>query len=309
MSRITLLGPQDPDSNIHEALADLPADLPLVSITAGWREREGEIEALAHAVKRPVTDLRLYARANSVFAADSAFHTAINERQEQLKEQQRLYRMRLQHLVTSAYEMLGAETPSADMLHVEQRAAIAQMRTLDRHHLRRVTQIHGRFAQAWKPWERSAMRAQLDAVEEAVRGAGAILIAGGHVAVLLNRMRLFGVDDLLQGRRIIAWSGGAMALSQSVVLYHDRAPEGRRKPEVLGAGLGQVPGIVALPGAAQRLEREDRHWLALYARRFSPSKCITLNPGALLQFDEGRLTRADEATRISLQGRLKQVRA
>ena len=146
-------------------------------------------------------------------------------------------------------------------------------------------------------------------MEETVKGAGAILIAGGHVAVLLNRMRLFGIDKLLHDRRVIAWSGGAMALCQNIVLYHDHAPEGRRKPEVLGAGLEKVPGIVALPGAAQRLEREDRHWLALYARRFSPSKCITLNPGVLLQFDDGRLTRADEATRISLRGRMKQVRA
>lgn len=308
MTGITLLGPQEPESNIQDALTDIPEGAPLVCITAGWREREGEIDELARAVGRPLTDLRLYSRATSVFASDGAFHAAISERQEMLKEQQRLYRMRLQHLVSSAYEMLQADTPHSDILHVEQRAAIAQMRTLDRHHQRRVAQIHARFDQAWRPWERSGMRVQLDAVENIIQSAAAVLIAGGHVAVLLNRMRLFGVDALLEGRRIIAWSAGAMALGQQVVLYHDYAPEGRRTPEVLGAGLAQVGSLVALPAAKTRLERGDREWLSLYARRFSPAKCVALNRGALLHFEEGRLTRASEATRISIQGTMKQVK-
>ncbi|MEM9057132.1 MAG: Type 1 glutamine amidotransferase-like domain-containing protein [Pseudomonadota bacterium] len=308
MAQVTLLGPQEPDSNIQDALTDVPADAPVVSITAGWREREGEIDALARAVERPLTDLRLYTRANSVFAADEALHAAISERQERLKEQQRLYRMRLQHLASSAYEMLGADSTSSEALHVEQRAAISQMRTLDRHHLRRVTQLQARFDQHWTPWERPALRAQLEAVEDIVKSAAAILIAGGHIAVLLNRLRLFGVDSLLRGRRIIAWSAGAMALCQHVVLYHDYAPEGRRKPEVLGNGLGLVSGIVPLSAAAQRLERDDRLWLSLYARRFSPAKCVALSSGALLHYEDGRLLRATDATRISLQGRMKLVR-
>src|SRR5437764_598914 len=75
-----------------------------------------------------------------------------------------------------------------------------------------------------------------------IRRTSALAIAGGHVAVLLNRLRLFGILALAEGRTIIAWSAGAMAVSDRIVLFHDSPPQGPGNPEVLGAGLGLFPG-------------------------------------------------------------------
>ncbi len=88
-----------------------------------------------------------------------------------------------------------------------------------------------------------------------------MLIAGGHVAVLLNRMRLFRLGEELAKKPLIAWSAGAMALSERIVLFHHHAPQGRRDAELLDAGLGIVPA--AHPAAAcqnpARLEQPPAH--------------------------------------------------
>ena len=44
MSVQILLGPQTPKSNLTMAIEALTTSGPIVSITAGWRDSEGEIE-------------------------------------------------------------------------------------------------------------------------------------------------------------------------------------------------------------------------------------------------------------------------
>jgi hypothetical protein len=46
------------------------------------------------------------------------------------------------------------------------------------------------------------------------------------VAVLVNRLRLFGLGDLVADKTVFAWSAGAMAVSERVVLFHDDPPQG-----------------------------------------------------------------------------------
>ena len=53
---------------------------------------------------------------------------------------------------------------------------------------------------------------------------GALAIAGGHVGVLLRCLKLFGVSPPAE-LPVVAWSAGAMALTDRVVLYNDH---GRR---------------------------------------------------------------------------------
>ena len=84
----------------------------------------------------------------------------------------------------------------------------------------------------------------------------AIVIAGGHVAVLANRLRLFDIAALAGARPIVAWSAGAMALAERVVLYHDHPPQGAAPAELLDRGLGLVAGVLPLPDAARRLALE-----------------------------------------------------
>ncbi len=132
-----LLGPQRPVRNLAEAIAaaGIP-DGPLAVISAGWQEAEGDIDDVREVVGRPLDDLRLYARADEVFAADEKLAEAYRERQDCLQEQQRLYRQRLRQLALAARQTLRAEADPG-MLAAEQRHAIAQQRALDRHHLKR----------------------------------------------------------------------------------------------------------------------------------------------------------------------------
>ena len=65
----------------------------------------------------------------------------------------------------------------------------------------------------------------------------ALVITGGHVGVLADVLHLFNVAASLRSP-VIAWSAGAMALTDRIVLFYDRAPQGPGHPEVFGSGLG-----------------------------------------------------------------------
>jgi hypothetical protein len=101
------------------------------------------------------------------------------------------------------------------------------------------------------------------------------------VASLLNRMRLFELQALLTSLPrplpVFAWSAGAMAITERVVLFHDSPPQGPGNAEILGEGLGLLPGIVALPHASRRLRLEDPKRVSLFARRFKPDVCVALD--------------------------------
>jgi peptidase E len=129
-----------------------------------------------------------------------------------------------------------------------------------------------------------------------------VLVAGGHVAVLLNRLRLFGFAELARGKPIIAWSAGAMALSDRVVLFHDRPPQGAAHAEILEGGLGLIPGVVALPHAHRRLALEDPERVREFAQRFAPARCLTLEHGSLVRWHAGRVAEARDVKRLARSG-------
>ncbi len=113
-----------------------------------------------------------------------------------------------------------------------------------------------------------------------------LAIAGGHVAILLNRMRLFDLDKKLKGKAVFAWSAGAMAIAERVVLFHHSPPQGYGNTEVLEHGLGLVRGLVLFPHARRRLALDDRRRVALLARRFAPAICVAMADGAWMALDE-----------------------
>jgi len=84
---------------------------------------------------------------------------------------------------------------------------------------------------------------------------------------------------------VIAWSAGAMALTERIVLFHDRSAHGPGHPEVYGAGLSAVRNVVALPYARARLLLDDRPRMAVFSRRFAPARCVLLEAGAWLDTD------------------------
>lgn len=286
-----LLGPQTPHPNLASALETVAFDGPIVSITAGWRDSEGETAEIEADIGQPIEDLRLYHRAEQFFAVETALLELHRARQERLQELQRLYRIRLETAISAARQLLSTQG-DPELLRLEQRAAISQLRALDRHHLRRIAAIHQHFNEQRKTMDIPAATAEREAVWERVQKAGLVLIAGGHVAVLLNRIRLFRLGDLLADKPIVAWSAGAMVLGERIVLFHDNAPQGRHNAEVLDAGLGIVKNLVPLPDAKTRLDWSSRSRMALFARRFAPSRCCTLDFGSMIRTEGGKVTAA-----------------
>jgi len=284
MSTVVFLGPQRFRPTVVDALDGLGLEGPLATVTAGWQEREQEIDELADHVNRELVNLRLYERSEEVLATDTELADALRQKHDRLKALQSLYRLRLKHALEATRDVMsldGRET----FVREHRQASIRSIRTLDRQHLTRVRRVHSEFEQEWQPAARSAVVEQREAMLEQLKSVSAVAIAGGHVAILVNRLRLFGFADLIRDLPVIAWSAGAMALTQRVVLFHDSPPQGAGNAEVLDAGIGVVKGLVALPHARKRLALEDPVRVALMSRRFRPDLTALLDPGAELQWN------------------------
>lgn len=297
-----LLGPQRPSVNLGTAIRD--AGIPdgkIAVISAGWQEAEGDIDDVRALVDRELHDLGLWTRTETLLAVDKSLHEAYRKRQESLKELQRLYRLRLRHLVVAARRTLRAESDPV-LLLPEQRHAFAQLRALDRHHLHRVRRILHEFSERFDSSSYGAIAEQRAQIAEIIDDSQAVLITGGNVVVTLNRMLLFGLEPLLQEKHIVAWSAGAMVLSENIVLFHDRLPQGRRDAEILGPGICELPGYVILPDAKHRIRENDRARSGAFCRRFSPDTCITLDSGSMLRFEGSTLVQAESVRRITSRG-------
>jgi hypothetical protein len=78
-----------------------------------------------------------------------------------------------------------------------------------------------------------------------------------------------------------------MALTDRIVLFGDRSPQGPGHPEVYGAGLSVLRDVVLLPHARSRLLLEEVPRMAVFARRFAPGRCVLLDSGARIELDTG----------------------
>ncbi len=304
-----LLGPQSPRRNLGEAFANaaLPEG-PIAVISAGWQEAEGDIGEIADLIERKVEDLHLYRRNDELLSEVPDLAAAMRKRQARLTEQQRMYRERLKQLALAARQTLRFDG-DADLVAAEQRHAVAQLRALDRHHLHRCESIWSQFRGVYNAESDARLARHAAEIAAIVERCAAVVITGGNVAVIINRMRLFGVGDLINDCNIVAWSAGAMVLGDRVVLYHERSPEGRRDPEVFGAGCGILPGYVFLPDARHRLRTGDRRRIELFCRRFSPDTSVTLDNGDELHFRGDEVARSQSARCLGHDGRLSGIRA
>lgn len=303
-----MLGPQSPVANINDAIELLTINGPVVSITAGWRDSEAETDELQSTIGRPIEDLNLYRKAEEVFSSEPELHILQRQRQDTLAQMQRLYRIRLTSAMVAARKLMR-EKGNSDILRLEQRGAISQVRALDRHHVQRISATHRDFDARRAELQIPQAAELVQSLQNKVAESGLVLIAGGHVAVLINRIRLFRLVEVLAQKPIIAWSAGAMVLGEQIVLFHDDAPQGKRDPEVLDAGLGIVKNIIPLPHAKSRLDWSMRNRMALFSRRFAPAKCCTLDSGSMIQLDNSRMTSANLSSVITRAGRKKPVTA
>jgi peptidase E len=181
------------------------------------------------------------------------------------------------------------------------------VRTLDAFHMMRVVDLQHEFEERMKPLERDSVirhRRELGAI---LSECGALCVAGGHVIVLQHRMRLFDVLGLLHGQPIFAWSAGAMALSERIVLFHDSPPQGPGNAELFENGLGVFPGLLPLPHARKRLRLHDKHKVALMARRFAPAQVIAFDALTRMDWDGERWHGQPGTQRLTQEGILVQA--
>lgn len=289
MPTVTLLGPQRFTPTLGEAVSRAGISGRLASVTAGWQEREAEDLELHEHLGERTTNLMLYARSEDVFERDAELAAGYRERQERLRELQEIYRSRLGYAQTALRE-LELRSGDPELLAPEREAALEAIRALDEHHLGRVSAEHAAFEQHYRPLDRPAVARHRRQLADQIGKVDGLAVAGGHVAILLNRMRLFDLGRMLSGKALFAWSAGAMAISERVVLFHHSPPQGYGNTEVLERGLGLVRGVVLFPHARRRLALEDRRRVALLARRFAPAVCLAMADGAWMALDRSGTT-------------------
>jgi hypothetical protein len=180
--------------------------------------------------------------------------------------------------------------------------AIAAVRALDERHVALVRDIHSEFYDSWRPQERPVIAAHCQQVAEIVGAAIALVLTGGHVGVLSYLLRLFDATGEMHCP-LIAWSAGAMVLTDRIVLFHDRTPQGPAPAEILAPGMALIGGIVALPHARTRLLIDDVDRMAVFARRFAPARCVVLEPDTRLNLD-GVGSLPDGARVVAEDGRI-----
>ena len=297
---IVLCGAQHAEPSLPRVLRELGVTGPAALITAGWQEREGDPAVVADPGVR-VVELALHARAEQVFADDVELARAYKARQLRLKLMQDFYRVRLDHAAQAA-RAVAVRSADPALLAEENIASLALIRQIDRDHLERCRAVQLAFEATWQPLTRAVLVRHVRELGAAIEPTGALVIAGGHVAVLLNRLRLFGIAELVGARPIVAWSAGAMALTERVVLFHDDPPHGQAISEVLDAGLGLAPGLVVLPEPRQRLKLVDAGRVGELAQRYAPAVCVAIDHGAQIWVDGGRAVRAVLAQRLDPGG-------
>ncbi len=283
---IVLLGAQRFDPTLGEAMEEHRVKGKVATITAGWQEREDDDEDLREHCQGRAENLRLHARAVAIFAGDPVFNDAHRERQALLRHRQDFYRIRLEHSLDAERVVKSRKAP-AHILADEASASILDIRDLDAMHLERCARDRKTFEERWLPRDRPAVARARAEIASILDDCGAVAVAGGHVASLLNRLSLFGIDEMVEGKVIFAWCAGAMALSDRVVLFHDSPPQGPGAAEVLDAGLGLARGIVVLPQPEMRLRLDEGDRVELMARRFAPATCIALPARSRLTWGAG----------------------
>jgi hypothetical protein len=120
-------------------------------------------------------------------------------------------------------------------------------------------------------------------VARVVEASDAVLLGGGHVALLATRLRLFDIPAMLRpDQLVVGWAAGAMALTERIIVYHDSPPWGTGNADVFDTGLGLAQNVVALPDAGRRLQLDDASRVARFARRFAPAMPVALEEGDVL---------------------------
>jgi hypothetical protein len=296
--RTILLGPQRFMTTAGTALRSLGVDGPVATVNAGWEEREDDVDELDAVLEGRTRHLRLYHRTFDVLAKDEVFASAALAFRDRHDALLSLYRLRLHHSMEGVYDVVRrtrdgegrgrGEAPGEGGGHREPAGfgavddAVEGVRHVDAWYAAQLKNLYAELDAA-APLDSSGVIAwHRGEISAALADCAALVLTGGHVGSLLRALRLFAIRIPYE-LPVIAWSAGAMALTERVVLFHDFGPEGAAEAEVYDRGLGRVRGVVALPHARRRLRLDDRDRCAVMARRFVDQHCVLLDDGTALE--------------------------
>jgi hypothetical protein len=277
---IILLGPQRFRQSARQAVRELADGGPAAVINAGWQDREAEDAELLEVMGDGARNLDLYRRWNEVMDADPDLDEEHGRHSTRLAEHQLLYEIRLNAALECFHTLWRRRVRDPGLHDGALTAALAAVRDVDEWHLYQTGVLQREFAARARVVERPAVTAQRAEVAEILDSSSVLAIAGGHVGVLMECLEAFGVAARLSapGRPpLVAWSAGAMALSEVIVLFADRAPQGNGHPEIYRAGLGVVRRLVPLPHARRRLLLSDKARVCALAGRFPGFTCAILD--------------------------------
>ena len=285
MSTTILLGPQRFTTTVGPTVRSLGVTGRIAMVNSGWEERESDDAELAGHLDDRGVNLRLHHRMMDVLAKDEHFATAALAFRDRVDELRAFYGIRLQGAI-DAVHAVARRTSIHAVGPIAEESAMEAVREVDRWYAAELDELY-RSVRATAPldesgtigWHRGEIGAVLDECE-------AVVIAGGNVRTLLRTLRVFDVE-LRPEQSVVAWSAGAMALTEEVVLFHDFTPHGVTAAEVHDRGLGRLPSVIALPHAKRRLRLEDHQRMSVLARRFAERRLLLLDDGAVVRFPDG----------------------
>lgn len=277
---ITVIGPERPDPVLPRLLRADGIHGPVALISAGWRQDESRDEPLRAALGMTVHNLAIYKAFQEVERNAPALASAYTRKQAELQKMRSLYHEAIVAALSACMKLYG-ERRDPECVWFKQ--AVRHLQEVDDLWLGEADRLHQRFEEEVHPMRHRLVRAEIARIGDILRGCQAVLVAGGHVGVLRNRLFFFGLDRLLQGCRIYAWSGGAMVLCERILLYHDFTSYGVGTAEILDRGLGLISDTYLLAHARQRLDLGNRDAVAVLAARLAPRRVVGIENGAILR--------------------------
>lgn len=283
---VTLLGPQRRVTAAQSAVAELMGEGLIATVNAGWQERETDSAELSQVLGGRMLNLELYRRWQDIVASDHSYAVAERRLTSLLAEIQAVYGIRLNYLMATL-EAISRRKESPAVQSAATLDTLRALQELDRWHLDVVSETRHEFFAAVRLGERESVLEHRAEIARLVGQCAGMVFAGGHVGVLLHVLHVFDLTRVIKPP-LIAWSAGAMALSDRVVLFHDFAPSGDRHPEMYAEGLGIYSAVLPFPHPRRRLRLDDAPRLGQLARRLEPRVGVLLPDGV-------RIDLADDA--------------
>lgn len=280
--RLILLGPQPQYQTLAEAVKRLGDGGRIALVTAGWEEDESDDQEIHSALGGwQIENLALFKRSEHLFANDPEFIKSLQKRQDDLRELRNAYQIRLEAALGACRKLIAL--PDGNIgFDPEREMSVDNIRRLDRQYFFRTSQIIDQYEEQLNTAQRPSVVFHRQQLAEIMANVDVLVISGGNTAIILNRLKIFGILDMQPEIPIVACSGGAMALADQIVFFHDSPPQGPGDPELLRPGMGLYLDILPFPDGKNRLQLDDRERVALMARRFEQFACVILDERSIL---------------------------